>query len=56
MNQNDIVNLSSKCSRAVWEVCMADPKFNLDVCPIGANGLADLVLNLVLDNCKAKES
>ena len=50
MTQNEKVNLANKCSMAVWKICAEDSKFNVDVCPIGANGLADKVLNLVLDN------
>ena len=48
MTQEDIIHLADDCSHKVWELCMANPFFNIDECPVGANGVSDIVLNAIL--------
>ena len=54
MTDKEKMEIASKCSTAVWGICCRSKSFNLEVCPIGANGLADKVLNLVLDILNGK--
>lgn len=46
------LEIAKECSSAVWNVCAKHKGFNSDICPIGANGLADEVLNFVLQKLK----
>ena len=41
--------LASKCSYAVWNILMEDPRFTVNEFGCGANDIADIVLNVVLD-------
>lgn len=41
--------LASKSSKTVWEVFMADYRFTTETFGCGANDVADIVLNAVLD-------
>ena len=52
MTDKEKLEIAGDCSSAVWEICNKHKSFNLQCCPIGANGLADKVLNLILDNLK----
>ena len=54
MTDKEKMDIASDCSHAVWEICAKHKSFNLQVCPIGANGIADKVLNLVLDILNGK--
>ena len=54
MTDKEKIEIASDCSHAVWEICSKHKSFNLRSCPIGANGLADEVLNLVLDILNGK--
>ena len=48
MTKEEIVNLANRCSRKIWETCMEEPGFSTNDCPEGANGLSDIVLNVIL--------
>lgn len=48
MTKEEIVNLANRCSRKIWEICMEEPRFSTNDCPKGANGLSDIVLNVIL--------
>lgn len=48
MTKEDIINLANRCSRKIWEICMEEPGFSTNDYPEGANGLSDIVLNVIL--------
>lgn len=48
MTKEEIINLANRCSRKIWEICMEEPGFSTNDCPEGANGLSDMVLNVIL--------
>lgn len=48
MTKEEIINLANRCSRKIWEICMEEPGFSTNDCPEGANGLSDIVLNIIL--------
>lgn len=48
MTKEEIINLANRCSRKIWEICMEEPGFSINDCPEGANGLSDIVLNVIL--------
>ena len=49
MTKEDIIHFAKECSSSIYELCMNNPFFNTTECPIGANGLSDVVLNAVLN-------
>ena len=49
MTREDIIQFAKECSTSVYELCINNPFFNTTECPIGANGLSDIVLNAVLN-------